>query len=156
MDMEKNLDDPTTEKERKSWYEITLRDGKKVGKIGDICGYCGSFEAYIDQTRSDVTIKNAYYCSKQNYKQDVLRFHPDKTHMVTTYYLSTQNPSGIKLNRIIASWVIQMSTVIIKNSMSMIQRLVSLGKYGESSRVLMRILNLNMEGEINLFRRKKK
>ena len=65
MDMEKNLDDPTTEKERKSWYEITLGDGKKVGKLRDICGYCESFEAYIDQTRSDVTIKNAYYCSKK-------------------------------------------------------------------------------------------
>ena len=60
-----NLDEPPIERERKYWYEITLEDGKKVGNLGDIYGYYEAFEAYIDQTISDVTIKNYFYGSKQ-------------------------------------------------------------------------------------------
>ena len=69
-----------------------------------------------------------------------------KTQMVTTYYLSATNPSEIEFNRLIASWVIQMIMGIIKNSMCMIQSVMILGKYGESNQVLIRSLNLNMEG----------
>ena len=46
---------------------ITLKDRKKVGKLGDIYGYYEEFESYIDQTTSNVTIKNDYYGSKQKY-----------------------------------------------------------------------------------------
>ena len=73
-----NIDDPPIERERKFWYEITLIDGKKVGNFGDIHGYYETFESYIDQNTSYVTIKNDYYGSKQKYKQDALNFHTDR------------------------------------------------------------------------------
>ena len=49
-------------------YEITLKDGKNVDNLGVIYVYYEAFEAYTDQTKSDVNIKNDYYGSKQKYK----------------------------------------------------------------------------------------
>ena len=76
--------------------------------------------------------------------------------MVTTYSFSMQNPSRIELNRIIASWAIQMRMGIIQNAMCMIQSVMRLGNYGESNKVLMRILNMNMEGEKEFMIKKSK
>ena len=76
--------------------------------------------------------------------------------MVTTYYFSAQNPSGIELNRLIASWVIQMSMGINQNAIYMIHSFTSLGKYGDINHVLMRSFNLNIEGENKFMLRKSK
>ena len=58
--MTTNLATLPTKRDRKSWYKVTLEDGKKVSNIGDIYGYYKAFEAYIDKATSDVTIKNDY------------------------------------------------------------------------------------------------
>ena len=70
-----------------------------------------------------------------------------KTQIVITYSLLTQNPSGIEFTKLILPWAIQMSMVIIKNDMRMIQSMARLWKYGETNQVLMRKLNMKMEGE---------
>ena len=76
--MTTNIYEPSTERQRKYCYEITIEYGNKVGNPWDIYGYYKEFEVNIDQTTSDVTIKNDYYGNKQKYKKDALRFHPHK------------------------------------------------------------------------------
>ena len=79
-----------------------------------------------------------------------------KIQMVTTYYFSMQNTIGIEFNMIVVSWVIQMRMCIIQNAMCMLQSVMRLGKYGDINQVLMRILNLNMEGENKFMLKKSK
>ena len=55
--MTTNIDDPPTYIERKYWYEIILEYGNKVAKLGYMYGRYESFEAYIDQTTSYLTIQ---------------------------------------------------------------------------------------------------